>query len=266
MQQKLKRISLALLVANLFGCATTASINDAQHDVSKNAWGVMSVMPEDISGQGHDFHKWDKQTLILCVDCKGPTPKTRIMTPRFFKKTGGFVLNGHNGPTITAPPSAQQEPQKFTKMVNPYVKSSFVVTPTTVIRDKSLPTKMAQSSEPDMEKDTVLHTIHFDWAKSVVSEDDKKILKRLTQTHKQKTLKIIGYTDNTKVEEGTITNETLAIKRAEAIKTALVGDGFPPQQIEVVGMEMCCYVSDNDSEKGRSLNRRAEISAVIIQQ
>jgi len=110
---------------------------------------------------------------------------------------------------------------------------------------------------------TLLHSVHFPWGTSIVSDDHRAILQRLVFTHPDASLLVTGYTDNTRIDGATVDNKFLAQHRADAIKDLLIAAGFPASNIQAQGREMCCYISSNDTDAGRSLNRRAEISVIV---
>jgi outer membrane protein OmpA-like peptidoglycan-associated protein len=65
-----------------------------------------------------------------------------------------------------------------------------------------------------------------------------------------------GYTDAVGSSDY---NVMIAESRASTIKLYLVAKGIHPLQITVVGKGARDFVATNDSEEGRSLNRRVEI-------
>ena len=57
-------------------------------------------------------------------------------------------------------------------------------------------------------------------------------------------------------------NIDLSGKRAQAIKDYLVNKGIDPSRITTTGLGYAQPIADNDTPKGRALNRRAEIILV----
>jgi len=102
--------------------------------------------------------------------------------------------------------------------------------------------------------------VYFDVNTNKLSKEETNKLDRFFETnHKRLTAKIvvIGYSDAT----GTpIYNKMLSLSRAETVKMYLIGKGMPPDQIETYGHGSLNFVGDNDTEKGRRLNRRVEIN------
>jgi len=101
-----------------------------------------------------------------------------------------------------------------------------------------------------------------------MSEDGKQILarmaKKLAPTQENK-LVVNGYTDDAPIgpsleEQGVTSNETLSQKRADAVKAFLVTQGVDPNMVIAVGHGEANPVAKNDTERGRSKNRRVELT------
>lgn len=78
-------------------------------------------------------------------------------------------------------------------------------------------------------------------------------------------LVVNGYTDNAPIgpeleRQGVVSNEVLSQKRAEAVKEFLISQGVDPNTITAVGHGDANPVASNDTAKGRSQNRRVELS------
>jgi OOP family OmpA-OmpF porin len=69
-------------------------------------------------------------------------------------------------------------------------------------------------------------------------------------------IRIEGHTDDIGSAKYNI---DLSGKRAHAIKDYLVGKGIEPSRITTKGFGYSQPIADNDTPKGRALNRRAEI-------
>jgi OmpA-OmpF porin, OOP family len=68
---------------------------------------------------------------------------------------------------------------------------------------------------------------------------------------------LIGYTDNTGAAEA---NQTLSLNRANAVKGMLTGQGVEANRITTQGMGQEHPVASNDTDEGRSRNRRTELT------
>ncbi len=69
-------------------------------------------------------------------------------------------------------------------------------------------------------------------------------------------VRIEGHTDSV---GSTSSNEALALRRADAVKTVLVGRGVQAAQITALGMGEVRPVADNATADGRAKNRRVEL-------
>ncbi|HVJ62596.1 MAG TPA: OmpA family protein [Tahibacter sp.] len=72
----------------------------------------------------------------------------------------------------------------------------------------------------------------------------------------QKTIRIEGHTDATGSAEA---NRNLSLRRAEAVRDALVARGIPAERIRVYGLGEDEPVAPNDEAEGRALNRRVVV-------
>ena len=85
-----------------------------------------------------------------------------------------------------------------------------------------------------------------------------KVAETLKQ-YNQTTLVIRGYTDST----GAATyNQQLSLKRANAVKSYLVGQGVAANRIQTIGMGESDPRASNDTAQGRAMNRRVSITIV----
>jgi outer membrane protein OmpA-like peptidoglycan-associated protein len=90
---------------------------------------------------------------------------------------------------------------------------------------------------------------------------DKKVndyLDQLAARVKQtgETISLTGHTDNVGTDD---VNQTLGQERADAIKKILVGKGVKADQIQTASKGKSQPVTTNDTEAGRSENRRVEV-------
>lgn len=116
--------------------------------------------------------------------------------------------------------------------------------------------KVPQSSNP------LDHfTTHFDYASTEVSEYYQSLLRTFFETypHREKTIRVTGFTDGTSIPHGTVPNEWLALERAVSVKEHLVFLGYPRKKILLEAKSLCCYIASNKKAQDRRLNRRAEI-------
>ena len=69
-------------------------------------------------------------------------------------------------------------------------------------------------------------------------------------------LRVVGHTDATGDPEA---NEVLSVKRADAIKAALVERGVTPDRLQAAGVGENRPIASNQTPEGRALNRRVEL-------
>lgn len=81
-------------------------------------------------------------------------------------------------------------------------------------------------------------------------------LARLLQEKTDKTILIEGHTDDVGSDEFNI---QLSLKRAEAVRQALIQRGIVKERLKFSGYGRTRPIAPNDSEIGRSLNRRVEL-------
>jgi OOP family OmpA-OmpF porin len=70
-------------------------------------------------------------------------------------------------------------------------------------------------------------------------------------------IEIAGHTDST---GGTEFNQELSLQRAQAVRAALVERGVDPARLRAVGYGESRPIADNDTEEGRTRNRRVELA------
>lgn len=108
----------------------------------------------------------------------------------------------------------------------------------------------------------ILKNLFFDSNKSEIrpeSYTELEIVKQLLTDYENIRLEISGYTDNTGAED---LNKKLSLKRAEAVVSYLVSKGVDKNRLEYKGFGKKNPIADNNTEKGRQLNRRVEIKII----
>ncbi|ASA55065.1 OmpA family protein [Vibrio gazogenes] len=78
----------------------------------------------------------------------------------------------------------------------------------------------------------------------------------LMSRHSQATAMVTGYTDSTGSKKY---NQSLSLKRAQAVSEQLVSQGIDADRITVRGMGESEPVASNDTKEGRAQNRRVEV-------
>jgi OOP family OmpA-OmpF porin len=115
---------------------------------------------------------------------------------------------------------------------------------------------------PTSEKVTFAADAFFDFDKAVLKADGKAKLDDLTSKLGSLNLEVIiavGHTDS--IGSDTY-NQKLSIRRAEAVKSYLVGKGVDAKRVYTEGKGEKQPVATNKTAAGRAQNRRVEIEVV----
>jgi len=91
------------------------------------------------------------------------------------------------------------------------------------------------------------------------SVPELEVLVRFLRKRPEVVIRVEGHTDN----RGSVAyNRQLSLQRAESVRRYLLQRGVAPNQVLVAGFGASRPIADNDTEFGRSLNRRVEIVIV----
>ena len=125
------------------------------------------------------------------------------------------------------------------------------------------PAKPVAPPAPTSEKVTFAADAFFDFDKAILKSEAKVKLDDMASKLKGIDLEVViavGHTDSVGSDEY---NQKLSIKRAEAVKAYLVGNGgIPNNRVYTEGKGEKQPVADNKSSDGRAQNRRVEIEVV----
>lgn len=106
-----------------------------------------------------------------------------------------------------------------------------------------------------------INNLLFETASDVIMDSSLPELKRIAifiQTYGYK-VHLAGHTDNVGQPEA---NKTLSQARAESVRRQLIAYGCTPEHITAQGYGDTKPVATNDTEEGRQLNRRVEITII----
>ncbi len=115
---------------------------------------------------------------------------------------------------------------------------------------------------PTSEKVTFAADAFFDFDKSVLKPEGKAKLDDLVSKMGGLNLEVIiavGHTDSVGTNAY---NQSLSVRRSEAVKTYLVGKGVEKNRVYTEGKGEKQPVADNKTAEGRAKNRRVEIEVV----
>ncbi len=116
--------------------------------------------------------------------------------------------------------------------------------------------------KPVVEKVTLKGDTLFDFDKSVVKPEGKKVLDGLVAQANALNLEVIiavGHADATGPDAY---NQKLSERRAAAVKAYLVSKGVPANRVYTEGKGEKSPVADNKTKEGRAKNRRVEVEVV----
>ncbi|MGE5315912.1 MAG: OmpA family protein [Acidobacteriota bacterium] len=124
------------------------------------------------------------------------------------------------------------------------------------------------SSADDVRRDTtvvlekgkkiVLRGVNFELGKATLTKDSDTTLMaayKALEANPDVNVEISGHTDNTGSQK---LNQSLSLKRAQAVKNWLVRHGIPSRRLRTVGKGSAEPVADNSTPEGRAENRRIE--------
>jgi outer membrane protein OmpA-like peptidoglycan-associated protein len=99
----------------------------------------------------------------------------------------------------------------------------------------------------------------FDTGKSEIKPDGMVYIERVASILKTKTqanAMVEGHTDNV---GGAALNQQLSVRRANAVRDALVKQGVPAARVQAQGFGLSKPIADNATPEGRQANRRTDI-------
>jgi len=89
------------------------------------------------------------------------------------------------------------------------------------------------------------------------SYDEMSRVAQVLVQYPETNIQIAGHTDSTGSETY---NQQLSERRAQVVKNALAGQGVNPARLTTVGYGESKPIADNNTEAGRQINRRVEIT------
>jgi outer membrane protein OmpA-like peptidoglycan-associated protein len=108
----------------------------------------------------------------------------------------------------------------------------------------------------------VLRGVNFEFNKSSLTANAKTILDTVAEALTQRTdikIELDGHTD---AKGSDAYNMKLSQRRAQTVRTYLVGKGIAAGRMTAVGMGESVPVADNETDEGRELNRRVELKVL----
>lgn len=175
--------------------------------------------------------------FVPCNPCAAPTPKTPML-----------------GSTDIAPEATSKPAEADAIPAGPAQLTDDVQPVTVIASGPSVTTPVKETAT------TPLRSIPFPSAVAILSDDAKRGLSELLPlAMKAERVFIRGRTDSTGTVAG---NRALAIARAATVRAAFASGGVDPRKLKV-SYCVTCFVASNDTEAGRSANRRVEVELVM---
>ena len=115
---------------------------------------------------------------------------------------------------------------------------------------------------PVQEKVTFAADAFFDFDKAVLKPEGKAKLDDLVGKVKGINLEVVIAVGHTDSVGGDAYNQSLSVKRSEAVKAYLVSKGIEKNRVYTEGKGEKQPVADNSTDEGRAKNRRVEIEVV----
>ncbi|MBK8199734.1 MAG: OmpA family protein [Acidobacteria bacterium] len=124
-----------------------------------------------------------------------------------------------------------------------------------------LPTEVVESCEQELTRLLEASRIEFAPGSDTIASSKAALLDLTARAAADcpGTLRVEGHTDNT---GSAAINENLSLRRAEAVRAALIQRGVAPARLIAAGYGPARPIGDNATEEGRALNRRIEIRIV----
>lgn len=107
---------------------------------------------------------------------------------------------------------------------------------------------------------SIVHGIGFDYDSAVIRPDSAPVLDSLYAGLKEASEAAITIVGHTSSEGAEAYNRELSQRRAAAVVAALVARGIDGRRLSAHGAGEAEPIADNDTEAGRSLNRRVEVT------
>lgn len=129
--------------------------------------------------------------------------------------------------------------------------------------------ELAVLTETRRTEDGIISTLKasllFDSGKADLKPSAVKNLEKITDIFKkypEDHIVVVGYTDDQGAGEY---NQRLSEQRAQAVRLAMITQGFPASAVEAVGQGEAKPVTSNKTAEGRTKNRRVELLISVEQ-
>jgi type IX secretion system PorP/SprF family membrane protein len=186
------------------------------------------------------------------------TPKTRGRSRQQNKQTPGKPLTNGMARRPKLKPIQKQKQTPTDSLTTPPTPEVEIIKNDSIAPNGNVKVGKIKSEPFLVEKITL--RFHFEFNSIDLDNETEDFLENLSTTLKEDPkmkLKITGHTDNVGNEKF---NQRLSIKRAQTVKDYLTKKGIDPSRVDVDGKGLSEPIETNETNEGRSKNRRVEIS------
>ena len=132
------------------------------------------------------------------------------------------------------------------------------------LRRATAGTGVEVSRDGDIIKLNLPDGVTFDFNSTTIKPQFYPALNTIATTlreYNQTIVEVTGHTDNIGTAAA---NQLVSERRAQSVANYLIGQGLMRERFEIAGMGYRYPVASNDTESGRSLNRRVEIRVLPL--
>jgi OmpA-OmpF porin, OOP family len=186
-----------------------------------------------------------------------PTVAQAQSTPGYWQSSGGDVKSGFG----LCWRAGYWTPQMATEACDPdLVPKKPAAAPAPVAAPPAPPAP--PPPPPVVQKVTLQTNTLFDFDKSIVKPEGRRLLDRLVERAKELNLEVIIAVGHADWTGPAAYNQKLSERRAEAVKAYLVSKGIPAGRIYTEGKGETQPIADNKTREGRAQNRRVELEVI----
>lgn len=201
--------------------------------------------------------------FVPCNPCAAPTPKTLVQLGS--ADTTGAAGAGRASQPVAHPVLAKLDAHAVVTLAMPADTPAIPAGSAQVVDEVRPVTVVATGSAPKAaslaaKAANTLRSLPFPSSAALMNAGAKHGLSELLPLAiAAERIYIRGRTDSTGTAQG---NRVLAAARAATVRAAFVAGGVDPRKLKVSSC-ITCFVAPNDTDAGRSANRRVEIELVM---
>lgn len=148
-------------------------------------------------------------------------------------------------------------------LVNPSVEVNQETTTPVIVEEKAPEVVETKPAEPvEAAPNYNFRNIQFELDSYVLKTESYAILDQIYREMRKNTNARFNVVGHASIEGSAEYNQKLSVDRANAVKIYLVNSGVNPNNLITLGRGATEPIASNDTESGRSLNRRVEIKLI----